>query len=407
MWESFSFFGMRALLVLYLVTGAGYNAKDAVILYTLYIASVKIFAGAGGYIVDRFLGYKQAVIIGGTLIVTGHLFLTFSSFFFVSLGCIVAGSAIFRVSLQTLLGLIGDSKGFTIFYVGMNFGGLLAAVLCGFVAQIYGWHAGFGLAALGMIIGMGFFLSKLKLFDDLEKSKTTSPFITLPMGYVAALGIALLLTYFNVVHAWALPLGLIAFVAILSKVGRKFSIVMPLLLLIAFSTAEELWGSLLMLFSETHIDRLFFGFEIPSAAIAATNPLTIIFLGPLLAKREMRYELKLAIAFLALAFAFFILYVASIMPNPSVIYFIVGLAAIAIGELFLVPTILEAMSKMAPGSGLMMGATIIALSMGTLLSGEVARIPYGSGVTFLLIGSAASIIFVGLLTKLRFRGRTV
>jgi POT family proton-dependent oligopeptide transporter len=306
------------------------------------------------------LGYKQAVVIGGSLILTGHLLLTFSDFFFASLGCIIAGSAIFRVSVQTLVGLVGDPKGFTLFYVGMNLGGVLAAVLCGVVAQTYGWHAGFGLAALGMAIGLSFFLAKSRLFDPLMKPQR----------------------------------------ALVEKRSKlSYSIALSLLLLVAFSTVEELWGSLLMLFSEHHINRVVFGLTLPSATLAATNPLVIILLGPLLARLEIRYEAKLLLGFLSLGLAFFLLHAAALMPHPSVFYLITGLSAIAIGEVLLVPAVLDFVSKSAPGSGAMMGATIVALSVGTLLSGVVAQIPCSAGSTFLGIGCGALAIALVIFFK--------
>lgn len=132
MWESFSFFGIRALLVLYLISHLHYSSSDAFLLYTLYVALVEISSALGGYIADRFFGYKRAVLIGGSLIALGHLLLT-SSFnsplFFLGLGSIVCGSSLFRVSLQSLLGLLYTyqderrEKGFTLLYVGMNVGG--------------------------------------------------------------------------------------------------------------------------------------------------------------------------------------------------------------------------------------------------------------------------------------------
>ncbi len=407
MWESFSFFGMRALLVLYLISGAGYSASDAVIMYTLYIASVKVFAGLGGYIADRFLGYKHAVILGGGLIMLGHLVLTFTTLFYLSLGCIIVGSALFRVNLQALLGKSyqGNDQerdpGFTLFYVGMNIGGLSAAILCGLVAQMYGWHAGFGLAAFGMMIGLIFFLSKQHMFESERKRPAV---VTFPVGLLAAGAVALIMSYFSIVEAFALPLGILFLFYLLFKMGKKviLGVGMSILFLILFSTAEELWGSLLMLFSEGHIDRFILGFEIPSPAIAAMNPLTIILLGPLLARMNLRYEVKIAAGFLAVAIAFLLLYITSIMVHPSLFYLVTSLMFIAIGELFLVPSILSFASKIAPEnqSGMMMGATIIALSIGSLLSGKIALFSYGP----VFIGVA--VVALGLFTALALRLRS-
>lgn len=413
MWESFSFFGMRALLVLYLVSEAGYSYADAVILYTLYIALVKLFAAVGGYAVDRFLGYKRAVLIGGGLILVGHLLLTFSSYLYLSLGSIVCGSALFRVSLQALLGLLyakedpRREKGFTLLYIGMNVGGLLAAVLCGIVAEIYGWHAGFGLAAFGMSVGMAVFIYRIQMFNQLETVKKTSLFLILPICCIAAVGIGATLSHFQTVHTILFPLGLIGLVCILGVLARNMSketllsVSISLALLIAFSTAEELCGSLLMVFSQTHIDRMVFGFEIPSAAVAAINPLTIILLGPFMAREEIRYGVKLSLAFLSLAAAFFVLYGASIGAHPTILYLGAGLSLIAIGELFLAPTVISFASKAAGRKmpAMMMGATTLALSMGSLLSGEVATVQFEPQVTFLLIGGVSLAIFILLFLK--------
>lgn len=416
MWESFSFFGMRALLVLYLVSELTYSCNDAFILYTLYIAFVKIFAVVGGYAVDRFLGYKKAVLIGGALIMAGHLLLTFSfhpHLFFLSLGSIVCGSALFRVSIQALLGLFyseDDSrrnKGFTLFYVGMNLGGLLAAVLCGFMAKIYGWHVGFGLAALGMAISLTVFLSKIKSLYKIEKEKKKPCRLILPISILSVLGVGLLLASFQSVHSIAIPLGLVSLVYVMRSLAKKMnktsflSLSLAFTLLIAFFTAEELWGSLLMVFSETGINRIVFGFEIPSSTLAATNPLVIILLGPLMAKKEIKFGSKLALAFLSLSLAFFTLHVASTSEQACILYLLFGLSLIAVGEVLLAPTILAFASKSAPKEslGMMMGATTLAFSIGSLLSGEVAKVASDSKEIFFLIGLSALGIVVFLLAK--------
>jgi POT family proton-dependent oligopeptide transporter len=406
MWESFSFFGMRALLVLFLIAELGYSPKSAFILYTLYIAFVKVFGALGGLAVDRFLGCKRAVVIGGVFIMFGHCLLAFcyiQQLFFLALGSIIWGSALFRVSLQTLLGSFYGKedtrrdKGFTFLYVGMNLGGLLAAVICGFVANIYGWHAGFGLAAFGMMISMAIFLSKIALFNRVRIEKPISLFIALPASGIALIGIAFLLSNFKMTHVFALPIGLIALGALLYTLSKKMSRASALLvtgslgLLVFYFTAEELWGSLLMIFSETHINRTLLGVEIPSAVVAAINPFTIILLGPLVAKLDVPRIVKFAIAFVFLSLAFFILYVASLVLHPSILYLIFGLSFIAMGELFLAPNVYSLASKEAPQEcgGMMMGATTLAFSMGTLLSGEVAKISFNPTITFLLIGLVA------------------
>jgi POT family proton-dependent oligopeptide transporter len=415
MWESFSFFGMRALLVLYLISQLGFSAAQAFLLYTLYVAFVKVFAALGGYVADRFLGYKRAVLLGGVSIALGHILLTFSSIsflFYLGLGSIVCGSALFRVSLQAILGLLyekGDSrreKGFTLLYVGMNLGGLLAAVLCGFVAHLYGWHVGFGLAAFGMVVSMVLFSCKIKTVLVSDIAKKAPLVISLLACICACAGVGTLLSYFQIVHSFALPLGILSLVLLLIKLGKSMTkqllaaLAAAFFLLISYFTAEELWGSLLMVFSEMHIARTVFGIEIPSAVIAAINPLTIILVGPFLGKFRSSLLVRLSLAFLCLSAAFFILYVASILSSPSILYLVFGLGSIALGELFIAPSVMSFASKAAPKerSGMMMGATTLAFSMGSLLSGEVTKISVNTSTIFLGIGSTALGIFLVLLS---------
>lgn len=413
MWESFSFFGMRVLLVLYLVSSAGFSPQDAFVLYTLYISFVKLGAGLGGYIVDRYLKYREGVAIGSAFIAAGHFLLTFesvSALFYLGLGSIICGSSLFRVSLQSLVGLLpyegNPDKAFNLLYVRMNIGGLLAAILCGLAAQTFGWHAGFGLAALGMVFGLVLFVSNRGVLKNLEPAKPSAiPFVCC-LGMFGSAWIALFLSHYALLYALILPLGIVAFCYVIYLLGKQMDrsifprVLGALGLLIAFTVAEELWGSLLMLFSENHVSRLFFGMEIPSAAIAATNPLTIILLGPFIANRNLPYASKASWAFLFLAGAFFILFALSKVDSPSFVFLVMGLMAIALGEVLLTPSVLSFASQHAPqdGLGLMMGTTTLALAIGSLLSGEVAKLSLSPDLIFIGIGLGALLVKI-LISK--------
>ena len=192
MWERFSYYGMRALLILYMIKGfLGYGDKDANAVYGAYTALVYMTPFFGGMIADRMLGSRAAVVIGGILMAAGHLLMTIESdlFFFSALGFLIAGNGFFKPNISTIVGSLypdGSPKrdgGFTIFYIGINLGAALAPLLCGYVGETYGWHYGFGLATIGMLVGVAIFVAPT--------------FLTQLMILLAALASAVSLFVFN------------------------------------------------------------------------------------------------------------------------------------------------------------------------------------------------------------------
>lgn len=417
MWESFSYFGMRVLLVLYLISQLGFSKEASFILYTLYVALVQIGAVFGGYVADRFIGYRRGVLLGGGLILMGHIILAIFGqgvMLYAGLSAIVVGSSTFRVSLQALLGQLYEKvsdlreKGFTLFYVGMNLGGLSAAVSCGFVAQMFGWHVGFGLAALGMSLGMIlFYKNQHQLKTDLAPAKKLQVITAGVITCIAGLAVAVFLLFFATMQYVVAPLGLGAFGLIMYQLNRMitkkrlYGIAGVLLLLTLFFAVEALWGSLLMVFAETQVNRSILGVTIPSAVIAAINPLVIIVIGPLIAKTSMRLAGKSCLAFLCLGLAFVLFYAMTFMLYPSGLYLCLGLGLIALGELLLVPAaqtyVYQAGSEKF--SGLMMGAVTLAVALGTIFSGKIAEINVGIDQIFLGIGLISLLIFLILKIK--------
>jgi POT family proton-dependent oligopeptide transporter len=167
MWERFSYYGMRALLLLYMLKGfLGYNDSRAYAVYGAYTALVYMTPFFGGLLADRFLGQRIAVIIGGTLMASGHLVMTQenTSLFYLALALLITGNGFFKPNISAMVGqLYGADKtkrdgGFTIFYMGVNLGASLSPLLCGYIGETYGWHRGFGLATLGMMIGLAIFV---------------------------------------------------------------------------------------------------------------------------------------------------------------------------------------------------------------------------------------------------------
>lgn len=168
MWERFSYYGMRALLLLYMIKGfLGYGDKDANAVYGAYTALVYMTPFFGGMIADKLLGARTTVVIGALLMAAGHLLMTIEQdiWFFTALGFLIAGNGFFKPNISTIVGTLypdGSPKrdgGFTIFYIGINLGAAMAPLLCGYIGETYGWHYGFGLATIGMLVGLAVFVA--------------------------------------------------------------------------------------------------------------------------------------------------------------------------------------------------------------------------------------------------------
>lgn len=168
MWERFSYYGMRALLILYMLKGfMGYGDKDANAVYGAYTALVYMTPFFGGMIADKLLGARTSVIIGGLLMAAGHLLMGIQQelWFFCALGLLICGNGFFKPNISTMVGSLypeGSTKrdsGFTIFYIGINLGAAMAPLLCGYIGETYGWHRGFNLATVGMLVGVAIFVA--------------------------------------------------------------------------------------------------------------------------------------------------------------------------------------------------------------------------------------------------------
>ncbi|MCP3979632.1 MAG: MFS transporter [bacterium] len=176
MWERFSYYGMRALLVFYMIKGfLGYGDKEAYAVYGAYTALVYMTPFFGGLIADQLLGARRAVVLGGLLMAAGHLAMTVENeiFFFFALALLIVGNGFFKPNISTIVGTLypqGSPKrdgGFIIFYMGVNLGAAMSPLLCGYIGETYGWHYGFGLATIGMLIGIAVFVAPTRLTQTL------------------------------------------------------------------------------------------------------------------------------------------------------------------------------------------------------------------------------------------------
>ena len=160
MWERFSYYGMRALLVLYLTKAIGMNRPDALNIYAIYTGLVYLTPLIGGRLADRYLGQRKAVFIGGILMALGQFALTQREFLYLGLGLLIIGNGFFKPNISTMVGELypqGDHRrdgAYTIFYMGINLGAFLAPLVCGPLGERVGWGYGFAAAGIGMILGV-------------------------------------------------------------------------------------------------------------------------------------------------------------------------------------------------------------------------------------------------------------
>ncbi len=160
-WERMSYYGMRALLVYYMTKQLAFSQSHSSMVYGLYTAAVWLAPLPGGAIADRYLGQHRAVLIGGSLMALGHFMMAFAPLFFPALGAIAIGNGLFKPNISTQVGdlyPLGDprrDRGYSIYYVGVNFGAFIAPPICGTIGELYGWHWGFGVAGFGMLAALG------------------------------------------------------------------------------------------------------------------------------------------------------------------------------------------------------------------------------------------------------------
>ena len=167
MWERFSYYGMRALLVLYLTKYLKYERKDALLLYATYTSLVYLTPLLGGYLADKFLGQRKAILIGGIVMAMGHFAMAFEPLLHLALCLLMLGNGFFKPNISTMVGNLypqGDARrdgAYTIFYMGINLGAFVAPIVCGTLGENpqFGWHYGFGAAGVGMVLGLISFLA--------------------------------------------------------------------------------------------------------------------------------------------------------------------------------------------------------------------------------------------------------
>jgi len=373
MWERFSYYGMRAFLMLYMVApasagGLGFADADAGSIYGTYTGSVWGAAILGGIVADRFLGQYNSVLIGGIIIALGHFALAFKAlpFFYAGLALIVAGTGLLKPNASTLVGSLydqGDPRrdaGFSIFYMGINLGALFGPLIAGYLAQRVDWHIGFAAAGVGMTLGLVQYVVGRQHLAGATRRQTA----------VAA-------------EAAASPTR--GFTA--AEWKRMGAIVIFFLVAILFWGAYEQAGSTLNLFADRYTRTELFGVSFPSSWFQSVQPVFVILLAPVFAwiwmrlgRHEPSVPAKLAIGVLFMALAFLVLVPAGTAAQSGVgvrvspWWLIVSYGISELGELCLYPVGLSAVTKLSPPRivGLMMGVWLLSNSFGNKLAGSAA-----------------------------------
>jgi len=415
MWERFSFYGMRALLLAYMVTQLHYDDPKAYAILGSYAALVYTMPMFGGFMADRFIGYQRAVIFGGILMTIGHsvLALPNSWSFFYGMAFIICGNGFFKPNISSLVGTLyieNDPRrdsGFSVFYMGINIGAALGGFLCAYVGTEINWHYGFGLAGIFMALGLVVFLLGKKTLGNgglppnlAALQKPVFAFIK-PEHLIyggTLLVVPLVVTLFHqyqVMDYIMFGLGLIALVYVLAtgfKMEREFklklfaALVMIIFSIVFWAVYEQSEGSMNLL-AERNSKMELFGIHLPELSVNNFLPpgwviiLTFIAapLWPWLNKKgkEPSTPLKFALSFIFLGVGFLVFYLGCLSNESTGIIplwpFVWGYCFIIMGELCISPIGLSMVTKLAPAKmvALMMGIWFFATATGEFLAGKI------------------------------------
>jgi POT family proton-dependent oligopeptide transporter len=429
MWERFSFYGIRPLLVLFMTAallrgGFGFDRPTASAIVGIYAASVYLASLPGGWIADRWLGLQRSIWWGGVFIALGHLSIALSAVFahqafFLGLVLIVMGTGMLKPNISALVGDLypeGGARrdaGYSIFYMGINSGALIAPIITGYLGERVGWHWGFGAAGVGMLVGLLTFRSRAAstlgpfgatpggTIEDQRRARTIT------LGTVAVIAVAVVLAAVGAfdINAVAiatmmkniiLTVALIGFAYLFFFAGltgqEKKGIVVILVLFIfsvVFWSAFEQAPTSLNLFARDFTDRRVFGWEMPASWFQSVESFFVILFAPMLAAlwmrlgshgRDLSSPMKFSLG-LALAGVGFLLMVAAANQvvqsggamRVSMWWLIGSYACQGLGELALSPVGMSSMTKLAPRrfAGLTMGVWFTSLALGNLIAGIV------------------------------------
>ena len=430
MWERFSYYGMRALLVLYLVEGLHESRDQALRLYAIYTAFVYLTPLVGGYIADRWLGSRRAIMIGGIVMVMGHFAMVLPGALELALSLLIIGNGFFKPNISTLVGALyhrDDPRrdgGFTIFYMGINLGALMAPLICGMLGEKYGWHYGFAAAGVGMVLGAIIFMMGQKHLVGVKGHANRVGFNTRDWSIILAISLVLLSLVVGGVHFWsaiesfwhglvnwqrALLVGLIIFAVLqpgkrekrpresltLTDIKHILAIFIIGVFVVVFWMGFEQAGGTMNLFALERTDRLFAGWEMPASFFQALNPLLILLFAPIFSlifvwSDQKRFGLstpaKMAVGMIILGLGFALLALAQehseAVGRVSPLWLLGVYWLHTIGELFLSPIGLSMVTRLAPVqlASFMMGLWFTAVAVANYLAGTLEAMLQDSGI---------------------------
>jgi POT family proton-dependent oligopeptide transporter len=423
MWERFSYYGMRALLLLFMITplamgGLGFDQKYAAQVYGNYTMASYMVCILGGYLADNFIGARRAVLVGGLIITTGHYALAFDSVptFYAGLILIALGTGLLKPSISTLVGGLyshGDTRrdaGFSLFYMGINLGAFAAPLVVGWLAQsesfrvilngwgldpTHSWHWGFGAAGIGMTFGMIVYLRRLHWLSHIghapaaDMPRPWGGLTLVTIGTAGLLAVMIASDYYAWINpiVYALPVVGIIWFGIVQKdedSRRIAAILVFFVCAILFWAVFEQAGSSLTLFAEELTRNELFGRAFPSSWFQSVNSLFILLLAPLFAwlwvrLREQQPSMPMkfvwGLVFLGLSFALLVPAAKLTAEGKVSPWWLIAVYFLqTVGELCLSPVGLSAMTKLAPAklAGLVMGIWFLGTALGNKLAGVVA-----------------------------------
>ncbi|WP_405200390.1 peptide MFS transporter [Christiangramia sp. LLG6405-1] len=440
MWERFSYYGMRAILVLYLVSattggnaGLGWTGGEAIALYGWYTMLVYVASIPGGIIADKLLGQKKTVLVGGIVLVVGHGILAVEEMwaFYSGLALIIAGVGMLKPNISTMVGGLykeGDirrDKGFTIFYIGINLGAFLSSLIVGYVGEEIGWHWGFGLAGIAMALGLlvylwgqkylvnvGNLLSKAERSEGASLGNMFSKLLKSPLQ----LGITAVLMAGSVYYLIfeSLPYGLLyIFLTLVTALmlmvykdlttqimkDRYVVMILSFLLVVVFWGAFEQAGGLMNIYALDKTDRSIpfdlplIGSEVPATWFQSLNAMFIIIFGVVIAnfwaKRKLKnkeassiFKMATGVIIMGLGFIFMAMAAKSYTPydeKAAMYWLVLAYLLHTIGELCSSPVALSFITKLAPVkyASLMMGVYFAATGLGNKVAGVIGEFSQG------------------------------
>jgi POT family proton-dependent oligopeptide transporter len=430
MWERFSYYGMRALLILYLVKHWLYSDQQASVIYGAYTALVYIAPVVGGYLADRYLGQRKAVLFGAVLLTFGHFLMAVEgdggqqsaalNVFWLALSFIIVGSGFLKANISVLVGQlyprtdIRRDPAYTIFYMGVNLGAALGSLLAGYLGQTFGWAYGFGAAGVGMLLGLVVFVrGKPELTghgEPPDPQRLAMPVLGLRLEWLlyAASFLAVGLAWFMIQQqklvglllgiTGLLLVGYVLYTAVFRLPREDRDRILAALYLIIgsilFWALFEQAGASLNLFTDRSVDRTFFGWTVPAPMFQSINAIYIVLLAPVFAwlwlalgRRglEPSTPAKFALGVVQVGLGFLVLVAGAKAsgtgaPTP-VIYILLIYLLHTTGELCLSPVGLSAMNRLTPAhlASLIMGTWFFASAAGNFAAGLISAATGGEG----------------------------